>query len=384
MTLVFPSDPVSADAGVHAIVVGIGHYRHLPGGDDEEYPKHEGMSQLSSPPISARHIADWLLDTYRNDADRPLRSLELLISERGGQAAYSNASADLADVPIDEATLANVARAIKDWKRRGESSADNLLIFYFCGHGISAGLQHTLLCTDFGADHDAPLTTAINFTDFHLGMDKCAAREQCYFVDACRVASTELIESVSFKGQPVVYGTAKLTKPSRAAPVYHAAMPGVEGWGLNNRPSAFAQALPRAFKGAAWKRRGGRWVVDANQLNSALDVLVAHIMRVFKALDKRVEASSLSRINLKNANGEPVVPVEITCDPNSANSVAQLSYESPPAARQVRNAQSGDSWYVELERGEYNFAASFEDDEFVDRNVDEYVFPPDMPVVIEV
>ena len=57
-------DLVHADPGTHALLMGVGKYPHLTGGDGPSSEAADGMQQLSSP-SPARAIADWLLTEYR-------------------------------------------------------------------------------------------------------------------------------------------------------------------------------------------------------------------------------------------------------------------------------------------------------------------------------
>lgn len=67
--------------GTHAIVIGVGAYKYLPGGKGREIlEQNEGMGQLSSPPESARSFTDRLLKES-NNPKKPLASLQLLISD---------------------------------------------------------------------------------------------------------------------------------------------------------------------------------------------------------------------------------------------------------------------------------------------------------------
>jgi len=67
----------SAGAATHAIVIGAGDYPHLLGGRDSLSDHHDGMGQLSSPPLSARAVAEWLISSY-NNSKKPLNSIALL------------------------------------------------------------------------------------------------------------------------------------------------------------------------------------------------------------------------------------------------------------------------------------------------------------------
>jgi len=94
-----------------------------------------------------RAFATWLLKTYDNPS-APLASLDLLLSDAKSQRFGP------ADKEVQPATFANVSRR----SRIGPTAAqpDDLLLFFFSGHGISAAVQTTLLCEDFGSDPLAP------------------------------------------------------------------------------------------------------------------------------------------------------------------------------------------------------------------------------------
>ena len=75
-------------AAVHGLVIGIGDYPHLLGGSGPLTPSHDGMQQLSSPPVSARAVADWLIADFRHP-ERVVGSVALLLSENPA-APYVN------------------------------------------------------------------------------------------------------------------------------------------------------------------------------------------------------------------------------------------------------------------------------------------------------
>ncbi len=81
MTLIYNTE-IDGPA-THAIVIGVGDYPHLLGGSGEMLPRNkcEYMGQLTSPPHSARKFADWLIQDYTNQQDKPLSSVELLLSD---------------------------------------------------------------------------------------------------------------------------------------------------------------------------------------------------------------------------------------------------------------------------------------------------------------
>ena len=121
--------------------MGIGQYPHLIGGEAPAQ-KTDGLRQLSSPPISARAVASWLRGDYHCPG-KDLASLSLLTSEPGSAPFIDPMTGQAHEVPT--ADIAAIVAAVKEWKRRGDSSVDNRLVFYFCGHGISEGDDMALL-----------------------------------------------------------------------------------------------------------------------------------------------------------------------------------------------------------------------------------------------
>jgi hypothetical protein len=358
--LVFDDTLPPGAAGVHAIVIGIGHYRHFPGGAGDEFDAgDEPIEQLSSPPHSARAVADWLLAAYHKDATHPLRSLSLVIAEPSGSAIYAHLLCPEREVP--DAKIEDIRGAVQAWKARGDANVDNLMLFYICCHGISAGLQHTLLASDFGADVNNPFRHAIDFTQFHQGMAKCAATKQVYFIDACRVLSDNLFRDGS-KGDPIISSDGKILQ--RSAPVFRSTLAGSSAWGLNNRPSAFAQALPLAFRGGAWRRENGQWLVCSSLLKLALEQQIKRVMWQYRNFPSLIDRDNDVTLTLKvpDARAIPCVPVDVSCDPVAANEFVSLSvqaFSSKKITQVPSRKASRDSWLLDLDSGMYTIAAKF-------------------------
>lgn len=375
VSLIFEDDRPAEAPGVHAVVIGVGHYRHLPGGSGVRCPDHENMQQLASPPHSARHVADWLFQTYYDDPVRPLRSLHLLISEPAGPADYAYVLCP--QVTVQEAALENIRAAVQDWKNRGDASPESLMVLYFCGHGVSSGLQHSLLCTDYGEDHGNPLRHAIDFTQFHQGMGKCRAGSQMFLIDACRILSQSLLESGS-KGDPLIASRASVMQ--RSAPIFRSALPGVAAYGLPGKPSAFAQALPLAFRGGAWREHEGSWVVCSSMLKLALELQITRVMREFRKYSTLIDRDNDVTMTLKEPAGQPLVPVDLGCRPDLANERAVLSYGASGAnVIRRREVPEKEIWLLDLECGLYDFTATFANGEHPDGVVsNKYVHPPNV------
>ena len=251
-------EPVAGPA-THAIVLGVGAYPHLNGGTGRLTQDHDGMGQLSSPPISARAFADWLIRSF-NHPGKPLSTVALLVSAAAAERFENPRTHSIHD--IEPATSQTASAAIKAWKERGDSNSGNLLIFYFCGHGITEGTDTALLLADFGADPQNSLDGALDLRRLYLGLQRCRATEQCFFIDACRTPSGTLVDAQGFAGKVIIQpGRRDPTweKPVRA-PIFYATFNGAKAYGLPGEPSLYSQALMKALAGwGADDEDGAEW-----------------------------------------------------------------------------------------------------------------------------
>lgn len=379
MTLVFNRDPPGP--ATHALLIGVGHYPHLPGGGDpNQFADHEGMGQLSSPPHSVRALAEWLCSHYRNPA-KPLGSLELLISDR---QPLSFAAPGEPFVAVERATMPTMQHAVKAWKARGDNNPENLLFFFFCGHGIASGLLTALLLEDFGSDTNAPLRSAIDFNGFYLGMDKCAARQQVFFVDACRVASTTLIEAADYKGDPIIYGSVRRLHPGRrSAPIYYSTVAGDRAYGRPGQPSVFAEALIRSFDGAGSDDAEGDWRVETDTLHRGISFLAERMMESAEGLEQVPPVDQLTHFTLHHLENKPIVPVSVGCRPRERNPDAVLTYNDGASETQ-RPVPEARDWSLDLPEGDYRFVARLPGPPLDERPVSCHVRPPYRRVTIQV
>src|ERR1043165_5467672 len=144
-------------AATHAVVIGVGRYPHLRDGDGARLADPEDMGQLTSPPVSARAVATWMLDNLAcANTARPLGTLRLLVSEAGDSRPFHHSKSNVRSRPLP-APIDNIQSAVEGWKLIGDSSPDHLLIFYFCGHGMGDAGLLALLAEDFGRRPANPL-----------------------------------------------------------------------------------------------------------------------------------------------------------------------------------------------------------------------------------
>jgi Caspase domain len=369
--------------GTHAIVIGIGRYPWLVGGKGKpRFPQHDGMTQLTSPPASARAFATWLLETYENPG-APLASLDLLLSDAKGQK-FKGANGE---VEVEPATFANVSEAIKAWAKRSTREQDVLMLF-FSGHGISAAVQTTLLCEDYGKDKATPLSFAIDFNKLHIGLDKFPARFQCFFVDACRVATSNILESFNFYGQPVIDPTSAHNPKRRKAPVFQSTLAGQLAYGQKGKPSYFTAALLRGFEGAGSDndQDGLTWWVQTVPLLRAMPQLLQRVVKDPDEVLQEASAAEAANFPFHRLKQRPVgIPVDVSCVPDSRTAKAVLSYSGVgPNEKSQRTKTSAKPWQLDLAEGRYTFEAAVASPKVKGKVADEAIRPPYRNIRIKV
>ncbi|MEU2073523.1 caspase family protein [Streptomyces sp. NPDC013489] len=359
---------VSEDAGAaatHALVIGVGAYAHLQGGrSPTDHPGALGMRQLSSPPLSARGFASWMIGGY-HDRTRPLGSLALLLSE-AAPAPFVHPVTGVEQV-VEEATIDNIVAAVTEWKDRGDHD-DARLVFYFCGHGVSLGITTSLLASDVFADHDSPMNGALQFEALKNGLNNCRAAQQVFFVDACRAGSDTLVKRVGTDNLGRVPLSGSTLRPDGLVPrkhaVYFATLHGQESFGRAGRVSLFTDALLRSFDGAGSENTQGRvWRVTTQTLMHAISQFMRAIPFAGTLAGAAVPASPESfDFDFHELRGDPVVPVYVGCDPAEDNARAEFVCRHPAQEERRRpppadgEADDGE-WPLFLPFGRYEVEA---------------------------
>lgn len=360
MSLVHEADV--AGAATHALVIGCGHYPHLPGGGAAQCGDPDGLGQLSSPPLSARTLADWLIDDFGADGqDKPLASVRLLLSEQP-PAQYRGQD-------VTPATAANVAEAVKAWRDHADTDAGHRTIFYFCGHGIAQGTDMALLLADYCADPLNQLDGALDFGKLYQAMNRIKASQQLYFVDACRSSSDTLIEAAGFAGRVVMQPANRAPDlPKRASALYYATLQGDKAYGMAGQPSLFASGLLKALKGAASEESVDDpdvWIVDTAQMKKALDFFLQRPVEKGEQVPVQVpSAGELITFGFYRLPGPPEVPVFVGCEPAADNEQAEFRCMRNGDELFARPVDKVDpekpdrEWEVSLPVGTYEFTAA--------------------------
>jgi hypothetical protein len=342
----------SGDPATHAMVIGVGNYPHLNGGTGALTTLDGGLNQLSSPPESARAIATWLLDEF-NNLDRPLASVSLLISEKDGPQPFSHARLPAPFTP-QEATIANVKPAVRAWKGLGDKNEENLVLFFFCGHGVASGLEGmTLLVSDYGKDDHMPMDGAVNFTAFHRGMAQCKASYQCYFVDACRTVD-DIATNTTARGEAIIQDD--LNRPWDSDwnyAILYSTLAGEKAYGRKNKPSFYTEELILGLNGTGANSRNGTgaWRVSTNDLGTAVKRGLSHRGKKIKP-----PMASLVDFEFHELAADPIVPVWVYCEQKADTDQALFKCLQSGNVICERQPQP-DTWRHHIPHGVYDFTA---------------------------
>ena len=358
--LIFHRDAPGGGPGTHVLVIGVGKYRH--GKGQTESPVGGDLRQLSSPPISARSMADWFIREFQNP-QRPLVTVSLLISEEPAQA-YRPPVSGGQDVNLVAADLENVKKAARHWADRLKSHRDNMAVFYFCGHGASLGQQAALLLEDFG-EPGAEFEGAIDCDILRGTMKNSPAIQQVYLLDCCRTEADDL-----YRNEPSI-GSRIVSIPSfergHSTPsqqfVLFPTIDGEQAFGIQNQVSVFSGSLIDALSFAAADISTGVWRTTTANLLSAVDQLVRH--RVPQQLIQRSKPNALDATSFEfNRIEEPTATrsfvtisdldlwgdVEVEC--------ADPAGTEAPQKQHSRDVENETCCAFELNEGRWRFSGS--------------------------
>lgn len=351
----------------HAFVIGVGRYRHLKGGAVYNSKLEISAQQLSSPPISARAFADWLLGPY-NPCNAPLATVELLLSEGTGTGPAIYQRPDTGGrVEVEPATMENVKKAFKRWRGRLKTAdaADHVAVFYFSGHG-SERFEQTLWCEDFGADHDAPFEGGFLFESTRRAMERCEARRQFYFVDACREKPSDWLLAKMLEDEAHALWEPQVTGKKLDSAVFRATARSAKAYGEENRVSYFTGALLDGLNGFASRQdKEGQWVVQGSLLHLSINLRFEYLRERGLAPELDKAPADLSTMEAFHTVGTtpPEMPYEIWCTPQRAHRRARLSVSFQGRTLKERGP-APKRWEITLRPRSYLLSAEFQDGRF--------------------
>ncbi|WOX12553.1 caspase family protein [Streptomyces sp. N50] len=358
---------------VHALIIGVGRYRHLDGGDEPASYDTLVYDQLTSPPVSAAAFARWVRDELRHPVAEP-GSVDLLLSP--GETSDPGGESMHVEVPSADA----VVRAVDRWRSRCDSDPENVALFYFSGHGIDNG-NPLLLLEDFARNRSRILDAALDRIDLVAGMRTCKAAYQYYFVDCCRERKDrldQLREAHTLPLPDVVEGP----ETRRDLTVVSASVHGRTAGGTPHAVSDFTQALLDALAGRAASRLEGQWRVTSLGLYRTIHELtgVAPVLQP-------PTMSVLGDCTLHLFDGAPHVPLGVRCAPEGAATFADISLaEGNTGHRPVLKLEDM-VWRATAPAGVYAVGVDFPDRSYTPLPSSPLLHafhPPDLECVVDV
>jgi hypothetical protein len=251
----------------HVLVIGVGRYVH--GEGENATVVAGGLGQLSSPPKSAAAVARWFVDEFKN-SDHPLGTVTMLVSDQQPMVWESPQG----DCELPEATLTNVRSCLSDWRDAFQSHPGNMLVLYFCGHGVSLGQKAAMLLSDFGNDDNA-YEPAIDIVTLQGTLRNARPEKQLFIIDCCRTKADSL-----YANEPGIGGR-HLSIPPNLQPeglvkqfVLFPSIDGQQAFGVKNEVSVFTRCFLDAVKFAGFDDATGQWVSSTALILNAIENLV--------------------------------------------------------------------------------------------------------------
>jgi hypothetical protein len=322
--LIYFDESLKNKPATHALIIGAGHFRGK-------------MKELTTTTISARAVADWLLDEFRND-EKPLGSLTLLLSEAGAPA---EARAEYRGGPAARATLGNAKKAVVDWfDDRLSRSADNLAFLFVCSHGQTKNGKTAFLLEDYRNNPDDPADPVYGMTcaeDLAAQLEFAMATSQILLFDCCRNEDLVDLARDTPYGDPLIRRARADNdhgEQRRQARIFATSMD-EQAIGRQNDTTLFSAALLKGLKGVAGDPGGGAdWPVTTGKLIDQTQRLLG----LYRLRDERKQIIAPERaqsFDICFASDTTTVPVFLSRDDPEKWRTSEILID-PVGARQKK------------------------------------------------
>jgi hypothetical protein len=370
----------SGEGQAHALVIGTGRYPFIENPKPELPFEFRMLKSLETAPASALAMADWLLDGF-DPPNVTQCTVELLVNDPrnpSGDVRYAPPGSSNDPVAVEHPTISNVKEAFGRWKKRCDTSPNNMAIFYVCGHGFWLGSVLALL-EDTGASEVRDwFEAAISFDIFVQNMVQCKAGVQIFLADCCQELAPSARQYVGMMpGDPLIPVFTPVN-PKRNGLVVKAAQPGLSAHAPPGyEPAYVTQAILAALKGRAAEPGPNGWRITCGKMGEAIEQVLMEFddtdVRYFKP-----EPIGLLRTELHRLSESPDVPVQIQFNPTRAIHEAEVSLSSSDGKVLFRDQSvPDDAWSPGSVRpGMYYAEAHFATSAFRNAKAEVYALPP--------
>lgn len=379
--------------GTHVLAIGVGSYPYLLGGNGKLANAPLGLKQLESPRVSLKALLDWFLPpgsphgatSFQNDRV-PLASIEALAS------AAQPVILGLPNGPVElaPATRQNIQDAFESWLERLKSNPENIGVFYFCGHGVSAA-DHYLLAEDFGKSNAQPWAHAFDISTTIRAVERVAPGAVYYFIDACREISREI--AMTLGANPTALYPLDLQKKviCRSVTAIFATGEGALAYApKGGSVSRFTSALICALSGYCGVKAPGTttWNVDGEGIAAAIRQLLEYETlnastrndECIQVSEQRVQGISVPLLRIAAV---PKVKVWLDLSPRQRRALYERYLVSSKGER-VAEKGLDDVYKVEVPRGFYEVGAHDPEGSLpAIVHLDEELVPPIYPLTLE-
>jgi len=325
--------------GVHAFIIGVSAYEHLPGGTGIPMANSYGMKQLTSAALSAYALYDWLI-THQVSLPLPLATVRLLLSP---------SAKEIAKLPVlsllkTDCSRNNFMTQAYEWREDASKNQNDMTLFYFVGHGLSPNTPNStaMLMADFGTASAPLLDKSVEVGNLVAGMMPSntfanIARKQLYFVDCCRLSDDEFYRFPSLM-PPQLFDSEFSPKiaDDRTVPVFFASIPGTKACAIPLDKTLFCTSLLDCLTafGADYTEdfspNENRWCVSIHSLVAALDKHMSTWKSIPGGVDQQFTTQGVSRNALIcSLDAPPELEGTLEIDPDDALEFARLEITSP-------------------------------------------------------
>ncbi|WP_372717613.1 caspase family protein [Novipirellula sp.] len=321
---------------LHVLIAGVSEYPRLPSETEAMPAEAFGLRKLSSPALSAFRLYRWLQEN-ESSLPAPLGHVSLLLSPSLAEvAADAELAAAQAAGSFRPAALDDFQEAAGLWRDAASDDPDSMTWFYFAGHGIQRSREDAiLLLQDFGQKYGGPLQHAVDIHTIFYGMAPSAsrpqiARQQMYFIDACRMRPEEF-QKIATPNPSEAFQVELSGQDDRRAPIFFATISGAKALGFQSKLSLFCETLLKCLDGAAGlpidEDDGSlSWKVTSRSLPDAMRTYLDE-WNAYGGPDQTFTVGGLmpGDVVLRNLAGPPMVDVLIDINPDLARSLAHIS-----------------------------------------------------------